>query len=139
MSDRMPSFGDLKMPGQLVEGWYKATIIEAEFKLWPDSRPFISVGFEIDGEGEIAKGAYNLETDEGDRNVEQIKKLKALSVYAGLGAEGNYEPEDLLEKKVGVRVGINKKGYPTVWETADLNDERKWLNDGVAADEDVPF
>ena len=136
----MPNLSDIKMPGQLENGWYLATITDVEVKFWEDGGEFLSVEFTLDGEGEIARAAYNFETDKGERNIPHLKRLKALSVYAGLGDKGEYDPEDLLEKKVGVRVALNKKGYATVYEEADLEDQREWLNqDKAAVDNDVPF
>ncbi len=144
MSDTtMPEFGDIKMPGEVVEGWYLATIENAEKKFWEDGGPFISVQVILTSEDEWASGAYNLETDKGERNVGQIKRLKALSVFAGLGDTGGYDVSDLINKKVGVRIGINKKGYATIWESDSVDADREWLNDGAIAgsgiDDDLPF
>lgn len=145
MSDeRMPDLGDVKMPGVVADGWYLATIENVEKKFWEDGGGFISVQVLLAGEGEWASGAYNLKTEKGERNVEQLKKLKALSVYAGLGEAGGYDLADLLNKKIGVRVGINKKGYATIWESDSVDADREWLNDGASldsgrTDDDVPF
>ncbi len=138
--ERMPDFGDLKMPGDAEEGWYCATISSIEQTFWEDGSPFLSLRASLDGEGVEASRFYNLETDKGERNEEQLRQLKALSVHAGLGTEGGYDLSDLIKKKVGVRYGMNKKGYPTIWETDSLDADREWLNEGKPdAADDVPF
>lgn len=138
---KMPNLSDIPEPGVFEDGWYFATITDVDVdKIWPSGGSFINIDFELDGVGESARGAYNTEDEEGVRDMAGLKRLKALSIFVGLGNDGEYDPDDLLEKKIGIRVAKNNKGYITAWEEASTEDQRPWLNEGKAAvDSDVPF
>jgi len=135
---RMPDFTDLRSL-DAIEGWFKGTVENMIQKFWEDGTPYMKMWVNLDGEGEAASRMFSLETDLGVKNKSVHRELEKLSEHLGLGAAGGYDLQEVVGKKVGVRVSLNKKGYLTIWEFDAVDAERDWKNVGKAADDDVPF
>jgi hypothetical protein len=135
---RMPDVSGYDLPGVIKPGNYKATLEKVEEKFTRNGDPAVNVRLSLDDTSDSVFDFCMIEY-QGKPFEFGLRRLKQLSVMAGLGEAGRYDMADLEGKKVGVQVGYDKDtDFPRVRNYIKIDEpDIEWVN-GTGGD-DLPF
>jgi hypothetical protein len=138
---------DLESMGALMpEGWYVATIVEANDVVSPNGNPYVGFVFQI-ANGPQAGRKLNDNVFFTSKSL-PIAKAKLSALAYDTSSERQFNPGDFIGRGVSIKVeheeGRSRDGLPRTWATVTV---WKKVGDAPAAaptgqpgvDEDIPF